>query len=349
MRTLLTPVSWLYSGAMQLRMRLYRTGIFSGYQSNVPVISVGNLSVGGTGKTPLVEYLASYFLEHSYTVAVVSRGYKRASRGQVIVSRGVGPEVSVDQAGDEPYMLSVLYPNLRVVVDKSRVDAAKTAVNRLDADVIIMDDGFQHMALTRDVNIVLVPVEDILNRERVLPAGRLREPWKSLKRATHIVLTDNGNGRNWEAAERFIHKFTEGKIYRGQKRLGIEFHNPVKQENIPLVELEAFPNIIALAGIGNPEQFRMSLEGLPAHLVEFRGYADHYSYPLAEQKRVLEDFRSIGADYLVMTAKDFVKWDQDLARENPIYFLPVEFSLPAEFMKSVVDSIGLEGTEQLSF
>lgn len=342
MRSLLTPFSWLYSGAMKLRTRLYDAGLLSQYRCEVPVISAGNLSVGGTGKTPLVEYIAANLLQRNLKVGIVSRGYKRTSSGQVIVSKGNGPEVSVAEAGDEPYMLAALHPELRIVVDKSRVNAAKTAKNQLASDVILMDDGFQHLALARDVNIVIVPVDDVVSHERVLPAGRLRESWKSLERATHIVLTGEGESGNEEAAEQALRSLTNAKIYRGRKDTGSVLGNPVKVEQIPLAEMEKPPAVMALAGIGHPEQFRKSLEKLPVNISEFRAYPDHHNYSADEQKKVLSDFRKSDADYLVMTAKDFVKWDRKLVQKNPIYFLPVKFELPTELLESIFDCIELE-------
>lgn len=337
MRGLLAPLGWLYGGAMRLRNLAFDRGVFRQQQVDVPVISVGNLNAGGTGKTPLVEHLANNFLRDKYTVGVVSRGYKRQSSGQVIVSRGEGPVVSVREAGDEPYMLSLLAPELRVVVNADRVQGATTLMRKFDVDIILMDDGFQHRSLARDIDIVIVPAEDLVTKESVIPAGRLREPWSGLDRATHVLIAEEN--KKEDSHEKILHKYTDAHLFHGKKLTSSTLKNPVRGESLPLSEFEFASPVFAIAGIGYPEKFQRALRQLPLVLKTFRRYPDHHYYTLKEQRDLLTQMQKHGADMLVMTAKDFVKWDKTLLAENPVYYLSVEYQISPSLYESVIAAL----------
>lgn len=332
---LLRPLSWLYRGGLLLRNRGYDLNLLPSVAVGVPVISVGNLRMGGSGKTPLVEHLARRFLRDGYRVGIVSRGYKRQSTGQVVVSRGRGPEIPVAQAGDEPYMLSLLLPETIVVVDADRVAAARTAVREFDADLILMDDGFQHRRLRRTSNIVVIPAGDIATRARVVPAGPLREPWAALRRATHLLVVGQPDPAGNQTAERFLGQWSDAPVFWGEKASLPVLENPAADHQINLKESERPPTVLALAGIGAPHSFRTALEALPLHVQSFREYPDHYRYPRDVQEQLLREMEGSGAEYLVMTAKDYVKWDADLCARENIFFVRPRYTITPPLFRAL--------------
>ena len=335
-RTVLRPISWLYQGAIQLRNRCYDTGLFYAERVKVPVVSVGNLSVGGTGKTPLVEHIARHLLEQDERVAVLSRGYKRESTGQVVVSRGDGPQVPPADAGDEPYMLATLLPELLVVVNRDRVAAARYAVSELGATVILLDDGFQHRKIHRDINIVLIPEQDIHNRERVLPEGRLREPWRALQRASHVVITGTAFPTEDESdISGLISEHTHANIYPAMKKTEPVMRSLYGRDSIKIKNEAEHPLLFGIAGTAHPSHFRDALRRLPVNLVEFQEFPDHFAYPDRVQDNLIAGFNTSGANYLVMTAKDYVKWNPARLRQYPIYYLPVTYEFQAPFADEI--------------
>lgn len=338
-KKLLLPLSWVYSAVMNLRNYLYDHRIFRRETVDVPVISVGNINVGGTGKTPLAETIAKTLIDEGYTTCVLSRGYRRESTGMVIVSRGNGPEVPVAEAGDEPFMLATLIPELQVVVNSNRVEAAQYAIQEMKADVLLLDDGFQHRSIARDLDIVLVPADEVLRKEPVLPAGKLREPWKGLRRASHILITDISNDVDTNTIIDRVKYWSAAKIHIAQKTSLAEFHSPVKDEILSIEQFSTAPKVFAVAGIGNPDQFRQGLENAGAALVGFKTYPDHFAYPLETQILLIEEFKKSGADYLIMTAKDYVKWSRNYLEEFPIFYLPVIYKFDSSFLRKILTTI----------
>lgn len=331
MKKLLIPLAWLYRAITSFRNLCYDKNWFRVERVSAQVISVGNLSVGGTGKTPLVKYIANHCIQSGHKVAIISRGYKRKSKGQVIVSEGNGPIVPVADAGDEPYMLSYLIPEAVIIVNNNRVKAAQTAVHSYHAEIVIMDDGFQHRRLGRDYDIVIVPAEDILDRERVLPAGRLRESWSGLKRASHVILS----GLSTAEAVEFVSEMTHARLIPAQKKTTPEMQNPVSGLTIDIESLNEVSEIFALAGIGNPEQFRTALEKMALRIVHFEKFPDHYNFSQTDQEKILEDFSKTEAKYFVMTAKDFVKWDRYYLERYPIFYLPLEYGFSEDIFSDM--------------
>ena len=196
LRFLLIPLSWLYGLIVSIRNRLYGIGVFKARRLPCRVISVGNIAVGGTGKTPAVIAIAKHLQQKGVRVAILLRGYKRASRERVtIVSDGERLCASLEESGDEAYMLARHLNGVPIVVGRQRYQAGRVALERFDVDVLLLDDGFQHRQLARDVDILTVPAYSVASeypirsRERLLPAGGLREPWTALRRADIILLT----------------------------------------------------------------------------------------------------------------------------------------------------------------
>ena len=189
MNILLLPFSWLYAMVMVCRNLAYDRGVFVVRGPGVPVISVGNLTAGGTGKTPLTEYIVGYLRNKHVRVAVVSRGYRRKSRGVVVVSDGKSVLVDATWGGDEPVQIAAKFPGVPVVVGERRVEAARIAVHALGAEVIVLDDGFQHRGIKRDLDILVMDARKDITSERLIPAGMRREPLNAIRRAGIVAFS----------------------------------------------------------------------------------------------------------------------------------------------------------------
>ncbi len=301
---LLWPLSLLYAAVLSLRNFFYDVGIFKSYSVDSYVISVGNITVGGTGKTPTVLYLANMFIARGKRVAIISRGYGRASTGSVIVSDGQNIFASVDKAGDEPFMLAQSCPAAIVLVDSDRVKAAQRAVERFHPDVILLDDAFQHRRIHRNFDLVTMRQTHPLGNGLCLPAGPLREPKRYLKRSHAILL----NGKKYLQSENYGPLLAKGMVARYNP---IEFVNK-KGEILP-VQL-GNRTVFAFCGLANPNSFRTTLKNLNMNLVGFWAYKDHYRYNGNDIENISKQLSN--ADIIVTTEKDWVKLPLDLLNEH---------------------------------
>lgn len=212
------PFSAFYWLGVAIRNLFFDKGILKATKVEVPVISVGNISAGGVGKTPVVEMLVER-LKRKRHLAIVSRGYGRKSSGTIIVSDGKRQLVSVEKAGDEAYQIANKYRNLIVVVDEKRVRGAQKAI-KLGAELIVLDDGFQHRYLARDLNVVVLTAAEILEGDLLLPAGNRREPIASLERADVVMISRCANKREYKMAAKKLWQYK--KIdYRFANKLGV--------------------------------------------------------------------------------------------------------------------------------
>lgn len=289
----------LYSGAVRLRNRFYeRAG--ASRRADLPVISVGNLTVGGTGKTPVVAWLAEHLLSLGLKPAIVSRGYAgRSGRGPLLVSDGAGPQCPPAVSGDEPYLLAQSLPGSIVVVGSDRVAGASHA-GSVGADAILLDDGFQHRRLARDLDIVLLDATDPFGGHRLLPAGRLREPVSGLRRAGLVLITRARPGQSFPEIERIVrrHNRSAPLITAGHDKTGFVDHRG---------DPAAVPaRAVAFCGIGNPGRFRSDLESRVAELIRFRAYRDHHRFTTRDLERLARLAGDQGAT-LVTTEKDLVR------------------------------------------
>ena len=264
----MNPLSWLYGLAVARRNRRFDAGV-GVQQAPLPVVSVGNLSTGGTGKTPVVRWLAEQLRERGRQVAIVSRGYGgKAGVGPVVVSRGEGPLESAELVGDEPWMLAALLPGVCVVVGSDRVRGAKQA-QQLGADLVLLDDGFQHRFLARQFDLVLADASRPFWDAALLPIGRLREPVDSLHRADALMITRD---RSQATRERFRSELAQRQIalevYSSDHQSAGLFDSQGNEVSVP-------PRAIAFCGIGHPQRFRQDLERLGIELVDFIARRDH--------------------------------------------------------------------------
>ncbi len=266
-------------------------------KASVPVISVGNLAVGGTGKTPLVAWIAERVRAFGLVPAVVSRGYGgTAGPGPLLVSTGSGPRVNARACGDEPHLLAKLLAGTIVVVGSDRIEGARCAVSA-GAGVVILDDGFQHRRMARDLDIVVLDGRSPFDGGHLLPMGSLREPPKALARAHIVVLTRLKATDPAEGATVAVRAtgFAGPVVRAGHKTTG--FRTVLDEVSAPPARAVAF------CGIGDPELFRADLEAAGVNATSFHAFRDHYPYTLAGWDALVAEAKGARVP-LVTTAKD---------------------------------------------
>jgi tetraacyldisaccharide 4'-kinase len=329
LQILFTPFSLLYRCIIFLRNKFYDWQLFKTYRVNCPVLCVGNISVGGTGKTPVVEFLA-HTLRHSYKqrVAIVSRGYKRLSNGTVIVTNGQDNPIDVKLAGDEPFLLAKHLQDIPIIVDTDRVRGAQFAIDRFQTDFIILDDGFQHRRLYRDLDIVVVNSMTGFGNKRLLPAGPLRESIKSLKRAHYIWI----NRIDFAGEERIpkldeIHNF-KLPIVEADYVPDVLIDLKTRQSENP--QMIKNKRILAFAGIAFPERFKLTLQWLKPAMLELISFRDHHAYSEVDINSIQAQGRQIQADFILTTEKDAVKLNFNLNSEIPIYYIKMGLQLKVQ-------------------
>ena len=285
---------------MRLRRRMYERGLLKSYHPGIPVISVGNLTMGGTGKSPLVLLIANYLLsKHAKRVAIISRGYKRRTKGFLLVSNGKGILASVEDSGDEAQMFAELLPNAIVIVDEDRVHGALEA-KQLGAEVIVLDDGYQHLRLKRDLNILMVD----RTSSPVLPFGRSREPANAARAADLIISNDGKDSRDIDSKKVNV-------VLRSTASSLMSFAVP----DVSLSELKN-KRILALSSIANPERFTTMLRELGANVIP-RNLGDHAEYSESLIKEILNDAKKDGVELIVTTMKDAVKSKKYFEQASP--------------------------------
>lgn len=331
--TLGRPLSPLYGLLMASRAAMYRYRLLPSVRVPVPVISIGNLTLGGTGKTPLVQGVARLLQRHGLQPAIVSRGYGGTARDRCnIVSLGDAPLLSAEAAGDEPRLLAETLPGIPVLTGRARKYPARRAVE-LGADVLLLDDGFQHLALYRDINLVLFHADTLAGNSRVFPGGDLREPVGALRRADGFVLTGVSE-RNRERADRFAVllalRFPGRPVFRASyEPVSVLSEEKGNTTSGDIAALRDTP-LYGFAGIARPETFTQTLRELDLDIVGFQGLPDHTPYGEAQLAALFAEARARGAAACITTEKDMVKL-HGLARSMPLHALRMEARFGEDF------------------
>jgi tetraacyldisaccharide 4'-kinase len=316
----LSPLSGLYGKAVELRAKWYASGRFASRALPRPSISVGNLTFGGTGKTPFTEFLARRFRFEGHHPAVLSRGYGRNSRGVVVVSAGDGPLVTAEEGGDEPVAMARATSGVLIVVGERRAEAARRAAD-LGADLFLLDDGFQHLAVARDVNLLLLDARDPFGGGSLPPRGRLREPIEALARADAIVFTRVDRGAVPPEVLRAIARIhPSAPLFHARIRpVGIrdEDGTPVEPDSI------RDRRCLAVCGVASAAEFAATLADLSLTAEERLEFRDHQRYRERHLARIRRAAERTGASFLLTTEKDAVK----LAGRAPLPLLTVRLSV----------------------
>ena len=345
----LLPFSWLYGLAVIIRNELFELNILKTRRFDIPVISVGNITVGGAGKTPHVEYLIR-LLKDKMKVAVLSRGYKRKSRGYVLA----GNNTPMREIGDEPYQMKIKFPNIRVAVDKKRcegIDRLTTDEETKDTDVILLDDAFQHRYVQPGINILLVDYHRLIIYDKLLPAGRLREPLSGKHRADIVIITkcpDTLNPIDYRVLSKAMELYPFQQLYFTKLEycpLEPIFH---KGLSMPLTEIRG-KNVLLLTGIASPRQLETDINAYTGNnALTMLSFPDHHSFTQKDIRRINEAFAGMEAPRMIITTeKDQarlmgIETLSDDVKDN-IYALPIKvrFMLDKEetFNKKIISYV----------
>jgi tetraacyldisaccharide 4'-kinase len=304
LRPFLLPLSWLYGAGAAAHRFAYRSGLLKARRLPRPVVSVGNLSVGGGGKTPLVIYLVQELVERGVKVAVLSRGYGRADRRSVrIVSRGDGPVTSAALAGDEPYLIAARTRGAQVAVAPRRFDAGLAVLREAPVDLFLLDDGFSHHALARDLDIVTVDARRWFGDGRLIPAGILREPLSRLREADMLVVTKAEKVD--EVFEQVVQRTLPGLV-GWSTYLPDHLISPEGDAELPLDTLGR-RKVFLFSGIADPLSFEKTAAPLCGEVVGRHRFPDHHPISGAEMAHLEKWARDRGAEVLLTTEKDLAR------------------------------------------
>jgi tetraacyldisaccharide 4'-kinase len=322
----LSAAAAAYRAALAARAASYRIGLLSTRGLPVPVISVGNVTVGGSGKTPLAEIVVLALREMGARPALISRGYGRRTRGVRIVADGGGVRLGARDGGDEPVLLAERLPGVPVVVGESRYDAGAVAIGTCFANALVLDDGFQHRTLRKDLDIVVVSGCDPWGNGRLFPRGSLREPLSALRRAGLVVVTNPPT------------KAVVSDIAHVVRRTGSSAtvisgaYHPTSLRRGDHGRAEAPEalfgrKVLALAGLAAPRAFVATAEGLGAEVAGLAEFPDHHWYTVGDLARVAARVRKTGAEAVLTTEKDWVRLRETAQGDVPFWVLSVRLDM----------------------
>lgn len=348
-RGLLKRLSSLYSYGVQRRNYKFNYDKSASTAAGYPVISVGNITAGGTGKTPMVRYLCESIKKAGHKPVVLTRGYKAKDNSKSLLVSSeeeilLGPEIS----GDEAYLLAYSLPKTPVIIGRSRLNSAALAKSKSLGEIFVLDDGFQHRQIKRDLDIVLIDATNPFGYDYVLPRGLLREPLENIKRADLLILT---KARQVEAGELESVK-AKLQALAPHLPLAITNHSPKWMQSLELwgvsqegkAALPIAKKVVAMSGIGNPASFTRTLEEAKMEVLDTLPFGDHHDFTFGDLKQGLELAKAKGAEALVITEKDAVK----LTALYKIYLLehPEEAKLLPVYVVGI-DIEFLEGEEKV--
>ncbi|MBI5327271.1 MAG: tetraacyldisaccharide 4'-kinase [Deltaproteobacteria bacterium] len=318
-------LSILYGIAVRFRFFLYRIRVFKTKRLNCKVISIGNITVGGSGKTPLTIYLAQRFIEKGKRPVILSRGYRGKIKDIGVVSDAKDVLLGPEDAGDEPYLMALKLRGVPVIVGRDRYKAGLYAIEKFNPDIIILDDGFQHIRLARDMDIALIDSRRGFGSGYLFPLGMLREPLNGLKRASLVMVK---NGEEGAGCGKRVNLFPPS----ASCLLSPIFFSYKPQAMINLITGERFnvdllkgKRIIALSGIADPCSFRDTLKRLEANVIKEIYYPDHHIYTLNDVEDIALQTSDI--EMVIVTEKDAVKLRRTQIKHLPIYSIEIDVRL----------------------
>lgn len=333
----LRHLSLAFRTVVQARLFLFDAGILSRFPLGCQVISVGNVTVGGTGKTPVVEIFARELTAAGRKVAILSRGYRKKElplhqrlmlREQLspprVVSDGHRVLLDSELSGDEPYMLASNLPGVVVLVDKDRVKSGRYAIQKYGCDMLILDDGFQYQRLKHRLEVVLVDRTNPFGNGHMLPRGILREPKRNIRRAHYIFITKaHGDIRDLRQQLHELNPSAEIIACRHQPR---HFKNAFAEDRMELSDIEGKP-VIVLSGIAAPQSFESSVRAMGARILACERFTDHHRYSQQEILDVINHADELGAAAIITTEKDAVRLPRLERPTVPVYYLRIDIEI----------------------
>ena len=334
----LRGLSYLYGFGARVNLWLYEAGFLSRRKLNCCVISIGNITVGGTGKTPTAQRVAKMIKNLGYRVVILNRGYRSHwDKPLGVVSDGRKIFMTSYEAGDEAYLMAKMMPGVPVVIGKNRDVTGSYAVEKLNAEVIIMDDGYQHWQLERDLDIVLVDTLNLFGNGNLLPRGILREPLSHLNRADLFLFTksDQSSQLTRSSLTENIRQYNTKapiveSIHHAKEFVEIaDWYKGIQQNPLPLEELKG-KRVMVFSAIGNPSSFEQNVSGCGLDIVEAIRYPDHHDYGMLEMQYIGERASKLKADALITTGKDAVKIPTEFIyfnRDIPLYVMNMDIMI----------------------
>ncbi len=329
-RALLYFPAKLYELGVRARIAAYHHHLFKTFRLNAPVISVGNLTVGGTGKTPCVAFIATTLRDAGHRTAILSRGYKRQTKERVEVSNGADILCTSTESGDEPFLLAHSCPGVRVVVDRDRVAAGLWLESRAPVSAYVLDDAYQHLRLARDLNLLLIDATEPLSKAAIIPFGRLREPLTEIRRADAIIITRSDRLTDPTARAELLKMLNrlsrpETPIFSAWHRM-TQLRNLQSQETALLADFSG-KAVAAVSGIARPERFIDDLTKVGMQIVLRRDFADHHRYSETEFASIIADAQSAHAEAIIITEKDAANLPLETVHNSllPIFAAQIEF------------------------
>ncbi|MFY9609787.1 MAG: tetraacyldisaccharide 4'-kinase [Blastocatellia bacterium] len=322
-RALLWLPAKIYELGVRLRVAAYETEYLKLKRVGPIVISIGNITFGGVGKTPLVEFIARYLKAEGHEVAILTRGYGRRSRGMRVLNDPredrASTETSQREVGDEPLMLARALPDVPVIVNGDRFEGGRWAERELNADVLILDDAYQHLALGRDMNLLLIDATDPFGGFEMAPFGRLREPLYGIKRADAVIVTRADRPFDQAQTNAIIKHFCGGQVpvmYVYSAISGLR--HLVSGEVYEAREFASW-NTALMCAIGNPHAFADDILQAGMNIVSENFFRDHHDFTQQDFDQVLKSARDLGADAIVTTEKDAVRLEGIVLGDFPVY------------------------------
>lgn len=338
-RFMLYLASVLYGIVVGIREKLYKAGKLKSEKLDIPVICVGNLSTGGTGKTPAIITLCELLLKEKRVPAILSRGYKRTRNRDSVTAIDAGEIPPKEECGDEPLMIAQqLGHRVPVLVSPNRYASGTVAAFQYNADIAIMDDGFQHFQLKRDLNIVLVNAMQPFTRDHLLPYGNLREKPKGLERASVVIIThcEIADKKEIASLRDAIREYTFAPIIESEHK-PLAFFDADTEKDMPLDYFNG-KKVSVLSGIGNPESFEENIRQLGAETNQIWRYPDHHQYT---EKELRSARNAAGSDAIITTFKDFARfpenWRDIIGRE--LYILKISMKMDSKDENSLLNMI----------
>lgn len=318
--------SFLYLTGYLIRKSFYCLELIKPKKLSAKVISVGNITAGGSGKTPFVLYLAKKLQYKGINFAILTRGYKRLSKETREIKKNDSPDIKWEQVGDEPYLLSNHLPEIPIIVDQDRFHSGKIAQDKYKADLLLLDDGFQHWRLNRDLDIVMIDASIDLEKEKLLPAGRLREPLSSLKRANLFVLTRVDQSVHRDNMINVLQKYNSQAPIVESILQTSSIQNWKDKTEIDLGQFKGKKGS-AFCGIGNPFSFERTLKSLGLEILNAFFFLDHYIYTRKDLLSLQTEVKKSGADYLITTEKDSIRLPDTGELTIPLLVVNIELKI----------------------
>lgn len=325
-KTLLYAFSLLYRLIIHLRNWMYDHKIFREVKLPCPVISVGNITVGGTGKTPCVIWLARMLREQGFKPAVLSRGYGSKNSSPVnIVSDGNNILASSASAGDEPYLMARSLQGIPIITGPQRILTGKTAINNFGADVLVCDDAFQHRQIFRDINLALLDSEKPAGNGQMLPRGSLREPVTALSRASAFIMTRTNEAVKTNMAVANLAAAGNIPVFESSHRPLAAIKGDYSRQ-LSLADLQG-KKVCAFAGIAQPDSFKKTLLAIGVQIISWDIFPDHHRYRLQELKNIRTNMSKNGADLIITTEKDGMRLQEFTEFLSEIYLLRIALEI----------------------